>query len=119
MRNTRAHPAEIIGSRSKVELDPPATVSCDLAKALAEWIDAVQREAKKLLGSAVVKLHASSYACRNIYNRANPPLSQHAVANALDVSEFVLATGEHVTVRRRIGATDLSTVKTRFAWQAL
>ena len=88
-----------LGVDQKVELDPPATVSCDLAKALSEWIDAVQREAKKLLGSAVVKLHASSYACRNIYNRANPPLSQHAVANALDVSEFVLATGEHVTVR--------------------
>ena len=83
----------------KVELDPPATVSCDLAKALSEWIDAVQREAKQLLGSTVVKLRASSYACRNIYNRAHPPLSQHALANALDVGEFVLSSGEHITVQ--------------------
>lgn len=88
-----------LGVDQKVELDPPATVSCELAKALSEWVDAVQREAKELLGSAVVKLRASSYACRNIYNRANPPLSQHALANALDVSGFVLASGELITVR--------------------
>jgi hypothetical protein len=88
-----------LGVDHKVELDPPATVSCDLAKALSEWVDAVQREAKGLLGSAVVKLHASSYACRNIYNRAKPPLSQHALANALDIGGFVLSSGEHVTVR--------------------
>ena len=39
------------------------------------------------------------YACRNIYNRAKPPLSQHALANALDVRGFVLSSGEHITVR--------------------
>jgi hypothetical protein len=88
-----------LGTDQKVELDPPATVSCDLAKALSEWVEAVQREAKELLGSAIVKLRASSYACRNIYNRANPPLSQHALANALDVSGFVLSSGELITVR--------------------
>lgn len=88
-----------LGVDPKVELDPPATVSCDLAKALSDWVDAVQREAKALLGSAVVKLHASSYACRNIYNRTKAPLSQHALANAFDVGGFVLGSGEHITVR--------------------
>jgi hypothetical protein len=88
-----------LGADHKVELDPPVTVSCDLAKALSGWVDAVQGEAKELLGSAVVKLHASSYACRNTYNRAKPPLSQHALANALDISGFVLSSGEHITVR--------------------
>jgi hypothetical protein len=81
-----------LGVAPKVELDPPA-------KALSEWVDAIQGEAKELLGSAVVKLHASSYACRNIYNRAKSPLSQHALANALDVRGFVLSSGEHITVR--------------------
>jgi hypothetical protein len=88
-----------LGVDQKVELDPPATISCELAKALSEWVGAIQREAKELLGSAVVKLRASSYACRNIYNRANPPLSQHSLANALDVTGFVLASGELITVR--------------------
>jgi hypothetical protein len=40
-----------LGVDHKVKLDPPATVSCDLARALSEWVDAVQREAKELLGS--------------------------------------------------------------------
>ena len=88
-----------LGVDQKVELDPPATVSCDLARALSDWIDGVQREAKTSLGSVVVKLRASSYVCRNIYNRANSPLSQHALANAMDLTEFLLASGEHITVR--------------------
>jgi len=33
-----------LGVDQKVEFDPPATVTCDLAKALSEWIDGVQRE---------------------------------------------------------------------------
>jgi hypothetical protein len=88
-----------LGVDQKVELEPPATVSCDLAKALSEWVDGVQREAKERFGAAVAKLRASSYACRNIYNRANPPLSQHALANAIDLTGFMLTSGEHITVR--------------------
>ena len=54
---------------------------------------------KALFSSQVVKLHnATSYACRNRYGGAYQPLSEHALANALDVSEFVLASGEHITV---------------------
>ena len=84
---------------AEVEIDPPATVSCELAKALSDWVDDLQRDAEALLGSTVVKLRASSYVCRNVYNHADPPLSQHALANALDLSELVLASGEHITVR--------------------
>ena len=84
-----------LGSDTKVEIDPPAAVTCALAKALR----IVQPEAKALFSSQVVKLHnATSYACRNRYGSAYQPLSEHALANALDVSEFVLASGEHITV---------------------
>jgi hypothetical protein len=88
-----------LGVDQKVELEPPATVSCDLAKALSEWVDGVQREAKERFGAVVATLRSSSYACRNIYDRANPPLSQHALANAIDLTGFVLTSGEHITVR--------------------
>jgi hypothetical protein len=48
----------------------------------------------KLFGSPVVKIqNASSYVCRNRYGGASTPLSEHALANAFDVSEFVLANG--------------------------
>ena len=89
-----------IGSDPKVVIDPPATLSCPMAKELGDWLnDTVQPEAKALLGSAVVKLHnATSYACRNRYGGADTPLSEHALANALDVSEFVLASGDRITV---------------------
>ena len=89
-----------LGSDTKVEIDPPATVTCALARALSTWLnETVQPEAEVLFSSRLVKLHnATSYACRNRYGSASQPLSEHALANALDVSEFVLASGEHITV---------------------
>jgi hypothetical protein len=89
-----------IGIDPKVEIDPPATVTCPLAAALSNWLSkAVQPEAKAVLSTQVVKLrNATSYSCRNRYGGANTPLSEHALANALDVSEFVFASGEHITV---------------------
>ncbi len=89
-----------VGNDPKVEINPPATISCPLAKALSDWLSkVVQPEAKALLGSVVVGLHnATSYACRNRYGGAKTPLSEHALANALDVSEFQLASGDSITV---------------------
>jgi hypothetical protein len=89
-----------VGHDPKVVIEPPATVSCPMADVLGEWLrDTVQPEAKALFGSAVVKIqNASSYVCRNRYNGTNTPLSEHALANAFDVSEFVLASGERITV---------------------
>jgi len=96
-----------LGSETKVEIDPPATVTCALAKALSIWLnEIVQPEAEALFKSHVVKLHnATSYACRNRYGSAYQPLSEHALANALDVSEFVLDSGEHITVLSGQGFT--------------
>jgi hypothetical protein len=89
-----------VGTDPKVTIDPPATLSCPMAEVLGEWVrDAVQPEAKALFGSTVVKIsNASSYSCRNRYGGANTPLSEHALANAFDASEFVLANGAHITV---------------------
>ena len=100
MRRARADLAEIAWQHMKVEIDPPATVTCALARALSTWLnETVQPEAEVLFSSRVVKLHnATSYACRNRYGSAYQPLSEHALANAIDISEFVLASGEHITV---------------------
>jgi hypothetical protein len=52
-----------------------------------------------VLSTKVVKLrNAQSYSCRNRYSGTNTPLSEHALANALDVSEFVFASGQSLTV---------------------
>jgi len=89
-----------VGGDPKVEIDPPATVTCAVAASLSAWLGkTVQPEARALIGAPVVKLsNASSYVCRNRYNGADTLLSEHALANALDVSEFVFQSGERVTV---------------------
>jgi hypothetical protein len=88
------------GSDPKVEIDPPATVTCAVAASLSAWLSkTVQPEARALIGAPVVKLqNASSYVCRNRYNGAETPLSEHALANAVDVSEFLFQSGKTVTV---------------------
>ena len=89
-----------VGTDPKVTINPPATLSCPMADVLGEWLrDTVQPEAKKLFGSTVIKIqNASSYVCRNRYGGGTTPLSEHALANALDVAEFVLANGERITI---------------------
>src|SRR5262245_16832544 len=89
-----------LGGETKVAINPPAIVDCPMAAALSKWIEnIVQPKAKQLFASPVVKLeNVSSYVCRNRYNSPNQPLSEHALANALDVSGFVLASGEHIMV---------------------
>ena len=89
-----------LGGDPTVALDPPVIITCQLARALNTWLNkTVQPKAEALFGSPVAKLHnASSYACRNRYHDAHQPLSEHALAHAIDIPEFVLASGERVTV---------------------
>ncbi|MGD9501740.1 MAG: extensin family protein [Methyloceanibacter sp.] len=89
-----------VGHDPKVAIEPPATMSCPMADVLGEWLrDTVQPQAKALFGRPVVKIqNASSYVCRNRYGGGNTPLSEHALANAFDVSQFVLADGTRITV---------------------
>jgi hypothetical protein len=61
----------------------------------------VQPAASQMLGSRVASVeHLGTYACRNIRGSpsfANHP-SEHASANALDLSGFRLADGRRITV---------------------
>ncbi|HUU65885.1 MAG TPA: extensin family protein [Methyloceanibacter sp.] len=90
----------LVTSIGDVAISPPATMRCGLAVKLDGWLKTrVQPKAKATLGGAVVKIrNATSYSCRNRYGGANTRISEHALANALDISEFVLASGERVTV---------------------
>jgi Extensin-like protein C-terminus len=88
-----------LGQEPEVALDPPATVTCILAKALSAWLnESVQPQAKASFNSSVTKLHVGSYTCRNRNGGADQPLSEHALANALDISDFVLVSGEQIAV---------------------
>lgn len=89
-----------IGRDPAVVIDPPATVTCTLAVTLEAWLkDKVQPAAMVAFGAEVVKLrNALSYVCRNRYGGGNTRISEHGLANALDISAFVFASGKRITV---------------------
>ncbi len=80
----------------------PASVapSCPMAIGLLLWqAQVVQPRAQAMLGSKVVKIETfGSYSCRRMYGRGEGPWSEHATADALDVSAFVLADGRRISV---------------------
>ena len=85
-----------IGRNPEVALSPPAIVNCDFAEALQTWLESdVQPLAKARLGASVIKIEVmSSYSCRNAYGRKGNKLSEHGLANALDIRGFVTAAGK-------------------------
>jgi hypothetical protein len=97
-----------VGEAEKVVFDPAPEMNCRLASGIARFVETVlQPLAKDVLKSRVVKIvGASSYACRNIYNSPNLPLSEHATGNAVDVVGFVTADGRTITVKHGWGPTE-------------
>ncbi|WLI78730.1 extensin family protein [Kosakonia sp. H02] len=85
-----------------VKLSSSFLASCPLALSSALFVEQQARPlSEKMMGSALTRIdHLGSYACRNIYNRADARRSEHASAEALDISGFRLANGEQITVLR-------------------
>jgi hypothetical protein len=82
-------------------LSPSGPVTtCPLALGYAFWERHVlQPAAQDVMGSAVVRVeHYGTYACRNVYGRAGGSPSEHAQANAIDISAVRLADGRRVSV---------------------
>jgi hypothetical protein len=76
-------------------------MTCKQALAVAIWErQVVQTAAFETLGQAVVAVeHFGSFSCRRIYGQQAGPPSEHASANALDVSGFRLADGQVVRLK--------------------
>ncbi len=75
-------------------------MTCPLAANFADWTRyAVRPAAKQYLGADVVRIETmGTFNCRNIYGGRSGKLSEHAFANAVDVSAFVLRDGRRVSV---------------------
>jgi len=59
----------------------------------------VQQAAQRHFGSPVVVIdHAGSYSCRRLYGRSEGAYSEHATADAVDITGFRLADGTRVSV---------------------
>jgi hypothetical protein len=86
-----------------IALSPGAPViTCPAALGYAFWSrHVVQPAARDLLGAPIARVeHYGTYACRNVYGRAEGRRSEHAFANALDVAAFRTTTGRQVSVVR-------------------
>jgi hypothetical protein len=75
-------------------------ITCPLAANFAAWAKhAVRPAAKHYLGADVVRIETfGTYSCRNVNNGRSGKLSQHAYANAIDVSAFVLRDGRRISL---------------------
>ena len=94
-----------IGQNPQVALSPPAIVTCDLAESLVNWFEGdVQPLARKHLKSEIITIQTmSSYSCRNAYGRKKTKLSEHGLANALDIGGFVTASTKTADVLKDWG----------------
>ena len=94
---------------NKVEINPPAVVNCAIVVGLHSWVErTLQPAALEAFGSRIARLRSvSGYACRNrigSHDHADR-LSEHALANAIDIAGFVTADGRTIEVARSWGPT--------------
>lgn len=94
--------AIIQSDKSRVALSPPATMRCTMAEALANWVREDLTATAAQLGSAPRMLdNYASYDCRGRNRVAGARISQHGLANAIDVRGVHLANGRFVSFTDR------------------
>jgi hypothetical protein len=99
-----------IGSgSSRVDFQPPPMLNCAMVASLHTWIEkTLQPTAQDVLGTSIVRLRGTSgYACRNRNGSRthSDRLSEHALANAIDIMGFVTADGRTIDVESKWGPT--------------
>jgi hypothetical protein len=89
-------------------ISPPATLNCDFTARFAKWVqNELQPLAMKHFKSRVKMVHnMASYSCRRRYNAANTKLSEHALANALDIGGMTLANGTVISLLKHWDDSD-------------
>lgn len=89
-----------VRSFGPVALSGSFLASCPLALSSALFVSQQARPlTRAYMGSELAQIeHLGSFACRNIYHRPDARLSEHATADALDISAFRLANGRRVTI---------------------
>jgi hypothetical protein len=93
-----------LGAVQLLDIGVPVTnlraMTCPLARQFTLWArEAVQPAAAQRLGTRVARIETfGTYSCRTVDSQPGARLSEHARANAVDVSGFVLGDGRHITV---------------------
>jgi hypothetical protein len=87
-------------SRTDITFSSGFIATCGLAAAWTLFeAHALQPAAQTHFVQKVARVeHLGTYACRNVYGRAEGRRSEHASANAIDLGGFVLADGTRISV---------------------
>jgi hypothetical protein len=103
----------VIGAVQLIDIGVPVTnlkaMRCGLADEFTGWTrHAVAPAAYQILGSELVRVESmGSYACRNVVGGPGvEKLSGHAIANAVDISAFILQDGRRITVQQGWHSSD-------------
>lgn len=87
----------ILHDHTQVAVEPPATLRCEMAEAVAEFLRHDLAPAAVLMGSSLRAIeNHDSYECRGRNRVAAAKLSEHGLANALDVRAIRLQDGRVV-----------------------
>jgi hypothetical protein len=82
----------ILQDHTAVAVEPPATLRCDMAEAITEFVRHDLAPAAAAMGSSLSAIeNDDSYDCRGRNGVAGAKLSEHGLANALDVRSIRLA----------------------------
>jgi hypothetical protein len=84
----------ILKDRTEVAIEPPATLRCETAEAIASFVRQDLAPAAAAMGSALSAIeNFDSYECRGRNRIAGAKLSEHGLANALDIRSVRLRDG--------------------------
>src|SRR5215470_17779351 len=87
----------ILSDRTEVAVEPPATLRCETAEAIASFVRQDLAPAAATTGSALSAIeNFDSYDCRGRNRIAGAKLSEHGLANALDIRSIRLRDGRVV-----------------------
>lgn len=83
---------------TNVTLSNLGPVTCTMANQFASWARyGADRAAQQILGARLARIETfGSYSCRTVAGSSR--MSGHALANAIDVSAFVLADGRRISI---------------------
>ena len=94
--------ANTMFSASQTQFRPKAvTGQCPLVLASYIWIKDIDKQAKTIFGSNIKKIHhAGTYSCRRQKGNNSGTWSEHAFANAWDITGFELEDGRVISIAK-------------------
>ncbi|MGW8189148.1 extensin family protein [Sphingomonas hankookensis] len=105
----------VLGAVQLLDIGTPVSglkaIRCPVARALVGWVrHGVRPAARQILGSEVVRIDSyGTYACRGIIGGSAGSagrVSEHGLANAVDIGGFTLADGRRIVLERDWNSTD-------------